>query len=80
MDRLRRPRQIACATYGPIVVVFSLEVVHHRILGVNKLVDVSHEVADGMCVSFVDLLEELDVTNKQILKKQTNKKPRPVLI
>jgi hypothetical protein len=42
-------------------VVFSFEVVHHRVLSVDKLVNVGHEVCDGMGVSFVDLLEELDV-------------------
>jgi hypothetical protein len=43
-------------------VVFSFEVVHHRILSVDKLVDVGHEVGDGMGVDFMDLLEELDVS------------------
>jgi hypothetical protein len=37
-------------------VIFSVEVVHHRILSVDYLVDVGHEVGDGMCVSFMDLL------------------------
>jgi hypothetical protein len=40
-----------------IVVVFSIEVVHHRVLSVDLLVDVGHEVADAMCVSFMDLLK-----------------------
>jgi hypothetical protein len=40
-----------------VIVVFSVEVVHHRILSVDQFVYVSHEIADGMCVSFVDLLE-----------------------
>jgi hypothetical protein len=40
-----------------VVVVFSVEVVHHRILSVNQFVDVGHEVIDGVCVSFMDLLE-----------------------
>jgi hypothetical protein len=44
-----------------IVVIFSIEVVHHRVLSVDQFVDVGHEVTDGVCVSFVDLLEQLDV-------------------
>jgi hypothetical protein len=44
-----------------IVVIFSIEVVHHRVLSVNYLVDIGHEVGNGMRVSFVDFLEELDV-------------------
>jgi hypothetical protein len=40
-----------------IVVVFSVEVVHHRILSVDQLFDIGHEITDGVCVSFVDLLE-----------------------
>jgi hypothetical protein len=42
-------------------VIFSVELVHHRILSVDQFVDVDHEVTDGVCVSFVDLLEQLDV-------------------
>jgi hypothetical protein len=41
--------------------IFSIEVVHHRILSVDQFVDVGHEVTDGVCVSFVDLLKQLDV-------------------
>jgi hypothetical protein len=44
-----------------IVVIFSVEVMHHRILSVDQFVDVGHEVTNGVCVSFVDLLEQLDV-------------------
>jgi hypothetical protein len=44
-----------------IVVIFFVEVVHHRILSVDQFVDVGHEVTDGECVSFMDLLEQLDV-------------------
>jgi hypothetical protein len=44
-----------------IVVIFSVEVVHHLILSVDQFVDVGHEVTDGVCVSFVDLLKQLDV-------------------
>jgi hypothetical protein len=40
-----------------VVVVFSVEVVHHRVLSVDQFVDVGHEVTDGVCVSFMDLLE-----------------------
>jgi hypothetical protein len=39
-----------------IVMIFSVEVVHHRILIVDQFVDVGHEVTNGVCVSFVDLL------------------------
>jgi hypothetical protein len=31
--------------------------VHHRILDVDYLVDVGHEVVDGMCVNFMDHLK-----------------------
>jgi hypothetical protein len=44
-----------------IVVIFSVEVMHHHILSVDQFVDVGHEVTDGVCVSFVDLLKQLDV-------------------
>jgi hypothetical protein len=44
-----------------IVVIFSVEVVYYRILRVDQFVDVGHEVANGFGVSFVDLLEQLDV-------------------
>jgi hypothetical protein len=40
-----------------IFVVFSVEVVHHRVLSVDQFIDVGHEVTDGVCVSFVDLIE-----------------------
>jgi hypothetical protein len=46
-----------------VVVVFSVEVVHHRVLSVDQFVDVGHKITDGVCVSFVDLLEQLDVGN-----------------
>jgi hypothetical protein len=42
-------------------VVFSVEVVHYRILSVDQFVDVGHEVANGFCIGFVDLFEQLDV-------------------
>jgi hypothetical protein len=44
-----------------IIMVFSVEVVHYRILSVDKFVDVGHEVTNGFCIGFVDLLEQLDV-------------------
>jgi hypothetical protein len=44
-----------------IIVVFSVEVMHYRILRVDQFVDVGHEVANGFCIDFVDLLEQLDV-------------------
>jgi hypothetical protein len=40
-----------------VVVFFSVEVVHHRVLSVDQFVDVGREITDGMCVNFVDLLE-----------------------
>jgi hypothetical protein len=42
-------------------VIFSIEIVHYRVLSVDQLVDVGHEVANGFCVGFVELLEQLDV-------------------
>jgi uncharacterized membrane protein (UPF0127 family) len=44
-----------------VIVVFSVEVMLHRILSVDQFVDVGHEIIDGVCVSFMDLLEQLDV-------------------
>jgi hypothetical protein len=44
-----------------VVVIFSIEIVHYRVLSVDQFVDVGHEVANGLGVSFVDLLEQLDV-------------------
>jgi hypothetical protein len=60
---------ISCADFAsslaqpvpPIVMVFPVEVMHHHILSIDKLVDKVHEVSNGVSVSFVDLLEELDV-------------------
>jgi hypothetical protein len=40
-----------------VVIVFSVEVVHYYILSVDQFVNVGHKVVDGVCVSFVDLLE-----------------------
>jgi hypothetical protein len=44
-----------------VVVVFSIEVVHHLVLSVDQFVDVGHEITDGVRVSFMNLLEQLDV-------------------
>jgi hypothetical protein len=41
--------------------VFSVEAMHYRVLRVNQFVDVGHEVTNGFCVGFVDLLKQLDV-------------------
>jgi hypothetical protein len=46
-----------------IVVVFSIEVMHYCVLSVHQFVDVGHEVANGFGIGFVDLLEQLDVSN-----------------
>jgi hypothetical protein len=44
-----------------IIMVFSIEVMHYRVLRVNQFVNVGHEVTNGFCVSFVDLLKQLEV-------------------
>jgi hypothetical protein len=44
-----------------IIMVFSVEVMHYRVLRVNQFVDVGHEVANGFCVGFVDLFKQLYV-------------------
>jgi hypothetical protein len=44
-----------------VVVIFSIEIAHYRVLSVDQFVDVGHEVANGFGVGFVDLLEQLDV-------------------
>jgi hypothetical protein len=44
-----------------IIMVSSVEVMHYCILCVNQFVDVGHEVTNGFCISFVDLLKQLDV-------------------
>jgi hypothetical protein len=46
-----------------VVMVFSIEVMHYRILSVDWFVDVGHEVANGFRIGFVDLLEQLDVSD-----------------
>jgi hypothetical protein len=44
-----------------VVVVFFVEVVHHRVLSVDQFINVGHEVTDGVGVSFMNLLKQLDV-------------------
>jgi hypothetical protein len=44
-----------------VIVVFSVEVMHCRILRVDQFVDIGHEVTNGFCISFVDLLKQFDV-------------------
>jgi hypothetical protein len=44
-------------------VIFSIEVMHYRILSVNQFVDVGHEATNGFGISFVDLLEQLDISD-----------------
>jgi hypothetical protein len=46
-----------------VIVVFSVEVMHYRILSVDQFVDIGHEVANGFGIGFVDLLEQLDVSD-----------------
>jgi hypothetical protein len=40
-----------------IVVIFSVEVVHHRVLSVDQFVDVGHEVTNGVWVGFMNHLK-----------------------
>jgi hypothetical protein len=44
-----------------VIMVFSVEGIHYRTLRVNQFVDVGHEVTNGFCVGFVDLLKKLDI-------------------
>jgi hypothetical protein len=46
-----------------VVVVFSVEVMHYRVLSVDQFVDVGHEVANGFGIGFVNLLEQLDISD-----------------
>jgi hypothetical protein len=50
-----------------VVVIFSVEVMHYRILSVDQFVDVSHEVTDGVCISLMELLEQLDVGDSLVV-------------
>jgi hypothetical protein len=40
-----------------VVVAFSVEVVHHCVLSVDQFINVGHEITNGVCVSFINLLE-----------------------
>ena len=60
ISRINLARSLARPA-ATIMLIFSFEVVHHRILSIDKLVDVGHEVGDGVGVSFMDFLKELDV-------------------
>jgi hypothetical protein len=46
-----------------VVLIFSVEVMHYHVLSVNQFVDVGHEVTNGFGVGFVDLLEQLDISD-----------------
>jgi hypothetical protein len=46
-----------------VVVVVSIEVMHYRVLSVDQFVDVGHEVANGFGIGFMDILEQLDVSD-----------------
>jgi hypothetical protein len=46
-----------------VVVVFSVEIMHYRVLSINQFVHVGHEVTDGFGIGFVDLLEQLDISD-----------------
>jgi hypothetical protein len=63
-----------------IIVIFSVEVVHHRILSVDPFVDVGHEVTNGVCVSCVDLLEQLDVGDPLLVISVTSSSLTPVRV
>jgi hypothetical protein len=44
-----------------VIMVFFIEVVHHRILSVVQFVNVDHKISDGVRVSLVDVLKQFDV-------------------
>jgi hypothetical protein len=46
-----------------VVVIFSVEVMHYRVLHVDQFVNVGHEVTNGFGIGFVDLLEQLDISD-----------------
>jgi hypothetical protein len=48
-------------------VIFSVEVMHYRVLSVNQFVDIGHEVTNGIGISFVDLLEQLDISDSHFV-------------
>jgi hypothetical protein len=53
---------------------------HHRILSIDKLVDVGHEVSDGVSISFVDLLKELDVGDSLLVVGKTSSSLTPARV
>jgi hypothetical protein len=46
-----------------VIVIFSVEVMHYRVLHVNQFVDVGHEVTNGFGTGFMDLLKQLDISD-----------------
>jgi hypothetical protein len=50
-----------------VVVVFSIDVMHYHVLSVDQFVDVGHEVANGFGIGFMDLLEQLNVSEPLLL-------------
>jgi hypothetical protein len=46
-----------------VVVIRSVEVMRYRVLSVHQFVDVGHEVTDGFGIGFMDLLEQLDISD-----------------
>jgi hypothetical protein len=63
-----------------IVVIFSVEVVHHHILSVDQFVDVGNEVTNGVCISFVDLLEQLDLGDPLLVIAMMSSSLTPVRV
>jgi hypothetical protein len=48
-------------------VIFSVEVMHYCVLSVDQFVDVGHEVTNSFGISFVDLLEQLDISDPHLV-------------
>jgi hypothetical protein len=46
-----------------VIVIFSVEVMHYRVLSVNQFVNVGHEGTNGFGIAFVNLLEQLDISD-----------------
>jgi hypothetical protein len=44
-----------------VIVIFSVEVMHYRILSVNQFVHLGHKVTNGFGIGFVHLLEQLHI-------------------
>jgi hypothetical protein len=40
---------------------------HYRVLSVNQFVDIGHEVTNSFGIGFVDLLEQLDISDSLFL-------------